>query len=111
MRFAWAGGEDIRVRVTKVEIPKTDVRAVRWKLHLSQSDSGDERSRLAAPWPVRPASFDPFPILEHGGVEAESGGELRSTTAAWTGGPPNSVGRDCASCISLASLAYTVPYA
>jgi putative transcriptional regulator len=35
--IAWAGGEDIPVRITRVEVPKTDVRAVRRKLRLSQS--------------------------------------------------------------------------
>lgn len=34
---AWAGGEDVPVRVTTVEVPETDVRAVRRKLRLSQS--------------------------------------------------------------------------
>src|SRR6266404_4533423 len=36
--IAWAGGENIPVRVTTVEIPTTDVRAVRRKLGLSQSE-------------------------------------------------------------------------
>ena len=35
--IAWAGGENVPVRVTTVEIPTTDVRAVRRKLRLSQS--------------------------------------------------------------------------
>jgi putative transcriptional regulator len=35
--IAWAAGEDIPVKITKVEVPKTDVRAVRRKLRLSQS--------------------------------------------------------------------------
>ena len=35
--IAWAGGEDIPVRITKVKVPCTDVRAVRRKLRLSQS--------------------------------------------------------------------------
>lgn len=35
--IAWAGGEDIPVRITKVQVPKTNVRAVRRKLRLSQS--------------------------------------------------------------------------
>jgi len=35
--IAWAGGEDIPVRVTTVAVPKTNVRAVRRKLRLSQS--------------------------------------------------------------------------
>ena len=36
--IAWAGGEDVPVRVTTVEVPTTDVRAVRRKLGLSQSE-------------------------------------------------------------------------
>ena len=36
--IAWAGGEDIPARVTEVRIPTTDVRAVRRKLGLSQSE-------------------------------------------------------------------------
>jgi len=35
--IAWAGGEDIPVRITSVQVPNTDVRAVRRKLRLSQS--------------------------------------------------------------------------
>lgn len=35
--IAWAGGEDIPVRVTTVPVPATDVRKVRRKLGLSQS--------------------------------------------------------------------------
>ena len=35
--IAWAGGVPVRVRVTTVKVPKTDVRAVRRKLRLSQS--------------------------------------------------------------------------
>jgi putative transcriptional regulator len=35
--IAWAGGESVAVRVTTVEVPTTDVRAVRRKLRLSQS--------------------------------------------------------------------------
>lgn len=35
--IAWAGGEDVPVRVTKVHVHATDVRAVRRKLKLSQS--------------------------------------------------------------------------
>lgn len=35
--IAWADGEDVPVRVTTVEVPRTDVRAVRRKLRLSQS--------------------------------------------------------------------------
>lgn len=34
---AWAGGEDVPVRVTTVAVPTTDIRAVRRKLRLSQS--------------------------------------------------------------------------
>ena|SRR5216683_1795690 len=36
--IAWAGGEDVPVKVTTVEVPTTDVRAVRRKLGLSQSE-------------------------------------------------------------------------
>src|ERR1035438_5636840 len=36
--IAWAGGEDVPVRVTAVKVPTTDVRAVRRKLGLSQSE-------------------------------------------------------------------------
>jgi putative transcriptional regulator len=36
--IAWAGGEDVAVRVTKVKVPTTDVRSVRRKLGLSQSE-------------------------------------------------------------------------
>jgi putative transcriptional regulator len=36
--IAWAGCEDVPVRVTTVEVPTTDVRAVRRKLGLSQSE-------------------------------------------------------------------------
>ena len=36
--IAWAGGEDVPVRVTTVQVPTTDVRAVRRKLGLSQSE-------------------------------------------------------------------------
>lgn len=35
--IAWAGGEDVPVRITHVEVPTTDVRAVRRQLRLSQS--------------------------------------------------------------------------
>jgi putative transcriptional regulator len=35
---AWAGGEDIPVRVTTVRVPTTDVRALRRRLGLSQSE-------------------------------------------------------------------------
>src|SRR5437867_9615216 len=48
--IAWAGGEDIPVRVTAVEIPKTDVRAVRRKLRLSQS-------QFAAKFGFQPATL------------------------------------------------------
>src|SRR5258708_8606639 len=36
--IAWAGGADVPVRVTKVQVPTIDVRAVRQKLGLSQSE-------------------------------------------------------------------------
>src|SRR5260370_40966098 len=36
--IAWAGGEDVPVRITTVHVPTTDVRAVRRKLGLSQSE-------------------------------------------------------------------------
>jgi putative transcriptional regulator len=35
--IAWAGGDDVPVRVTTVEVPTTDVRAVRRRLRLSQA--------------------------------------------------------------------------
>lgn len=35
--IAWAGGENVPARVTKVHVPTVDVRAVRRKLGLSQS--------------------------------------------------------------------------
>jgi putative transcriptional regulator len=35
--IAWAGGQDVPVRVTTVHVPATDVRALRRKLGLSQS--------------------------------------------------------------------------
>src|SRR5262245_44771819 len=35
--IAWAGGEDVPVRVTTVQVPIVDVRAVRQRLGLSQS--------------------------------------------------------------------------
>jgi len=35
--IAWAGGDDLPVRITRVEVPNTDVRAVRRRLRLSQS--------------------------------------------------------------------------
>ncbi|HEY2016553.1 MAG TPA: type II toxin-antitoxin system MqsA family antitoxin [Bryobacteraceae bacterium] len=36
--IAWAGGEDVPVRVTTVQVPTIDVRAVRRRLRLSQSE-------------------------------------------------------------------------
>jgi putative transcriptional regulator len=36
--IAWAGGEDIPVRVTTVQVPVIDVRAVRRRLALTQSE-------------------------------------------------------------------------
>jgi putative transcriptional regulator len=36
--IAWAGGEDVPVRVTTVQVPAVDVRAVRQRLGLSQSE-------------------------------------------------------------------------
>src|SRR5438477_8216684 len=36
--IAWAGGENVPVRVTTVEIPTIDVRATRRRLGLSQSE-------------------------------------------------------------------------
>lgn len=47
--IVWAGGEDTPVRVTKVEVPTTDVRAVGRKLRLSQS-------QFAAKFGFRPAT-------------------------------------------------------
>ena len=35
--IAWARGEDVPVRVTTIEVPVIDVRAIRRKLKLSQS--------------------------------------------------------------------------
>lgn len=35
---AWAGGKDVPVRITTVQVPMTDVRAVRRQLGLSQSE-------------------------------------------------------------------------
>ena len=35
--IAWAGGENVPARVTPIEVPTTDVRAVRRKLRLSQA--------------------------------------------------------------------------
>src|SRR5215472_6255569 len=48
--IAWAAGEDIPVKITKVELPKTDVRAVRRKLRLSQS-------QFAAKFGFQPATL------------------------------------------------------
>jgi putative transcriptional regulator len=48
--IAWAGGEDVPVRITKVEVPNTDVRAVRRKLRLSQS-------QFAAKFGFQPATL------------------------------------------------------
>jgi len=36
--IAWAGGEDVAARVSTVHVPTTDVRALRRKLGLSQSE-------------------------------------------------------------------------
>jgi len=36
--IAWAGGADVPVRVTTVQVPTIDVRAVRQRLGLSQSE-------------------------------------------------------------------------
>ena len=48
--IAWAGGEPVPVRVTTVKVPKTDVRAVRRKLRLSQS-------QFAAKFGFQPATL------------------------------------------------------
>ena len=48
--IAWAGGKDIPVRVTTVAVPKTNVRAVRRKLRLSQS-------QFAAKFGFQPATL------------------------------------------------------
>jgi putative transcriptional regulator len=48
--IAWAGGEPVRVRVTPVKVPNTDVRAVRRKLRLSQS-------QFAAKFGFQPATL------------------------------------------------------
>ena len=48
--IAWAGGEKVPVRITSVEIPSTDVRAVRRKLRLSQS-------QFAAKFGFQPATL------------------------------------------------------
>jgi putative transcriptional regulator len=36
--IAWAGGGNVPVRITKVQVPAVDVRAVRRRLGLSQSE-------------------------------------------------------------------------
>ena len=36
--IAWAGGEDVPVKITTVQVPTVDVRAVRRRLGLSQSE-------------------------------------------------------------------------
>jgi hypothetical protein len=38
--IAWAGGEDVPARVTKVHLPASGVRGVRRRLGLSQSEFG-----------------------------------------------------------------------
>ena len=48
--IAWAGGEPVRVRITTVKVPQTDVRAVRRKLRLSQS-------QFAAKFGFQPATL------------------------------------------------------
>src|SRR5438094_9478116 len=48
--IAWAGGENVAVRVTTVQVPRTDVRAVRRKLGLSQS-------QFAAKFGFQPATL------------------------------------------------------
>ena len=48
--IAWAGGAPVRVRVTTVKVPKTDVRAVRRNLRLSQS-------QFAAKFGFQPATL------------------------------------------------------
>ena len=48
--IAWAGGRKVPVRITRVAIPKTDVRAVRRKLRLSQS-------QFAAKFGFQPATL------------------------------------------------------
>ena len=48
--IAWAGGENVPVRVTTIEVPKIDVRAVRRKLRLSQS-------QFAAKFGFQPATL------------------------------------------------------
>jgi putative transcriptional regulator len=48
--IAWAGGEDVPVRVTTVQVPTIDVRAVRRRLGLSQS-------QFAAKFGFQPATL------------------------------------------------------
>ena len=48
--IAWAAGEDVPARITRVQIPTTDVRAVRRKLGLSQS-------QFAAKFGFQPATL------------------------------------------------------
>lgn len=48
--IAWAGGEPVPVRVTTIKVPRTDVRAVRRKLRLSQS-------QFAAKFGFQPATL------------------------------------------------------
>src|SRR6266545_2472016 len=48
--IAWAGGENLPVRVTTVEVLKTDLRAVRRRLRLSQS-------QFAAKFGFQPATL------------------------------------------------------
>src|ERR1035438_1371087 len=48
--IAWAGGEPVPVRVTTVTHPRTDVRALRRKLRLSQS-------QFAAKFGFQPATL------------------------------------------------------
>jgi putative transcriptional regulator len=47
--IAWAGGDAVPAKITKVHVPKTDVRAVRRKLRLSQS-------QFAAKFGFKPAT-------------------------------------------------------
>jgi len=42
---AWAGGEDIPVRVTTVRVPTTDVRALGRRLGLSQSEFAERQGK------------------------------------------------------------------
>ena len=48
--IAWASGENVPVRIAKVEVPSTDVRAVRRRLKLSQS-------QFAAKFGFQPATL------------------------------------------------------